>query len=88
VPRYVALYPAAAREKVLSVRPGITDPASIEYRDESEQLARAADPEHEYLHVVLPRKLRLAEAYVERASLGTDLRLILRTLVTVWGRRR
>lgn len=88
VPRYVALYPAATREKVLSVRPGITDPASIEYRDESEQLARAADPEHEYLHVVMPRKLRLAEAYVERASLGTDLRLILRTLATVWGRRR
>ncbi|WP_298832092.1 sugar transferase [uncultured Piscinibacter sp.] len=80
VPRYVAMYPPALRDKVLSVRPGITDPASIEYRDESERLARAADPEHEYVHVIMPAKLRLAEAYVERASLATDLRVILRTL--------
>ncbi len=88
LPRYVALYPSALRDKVLSVRPGITDPASIAYRDESEQLARAADPEHEYLHVVLPRKLRLAEAYVERASLVGDIGIILRTLAVVWGRQR
>src|SRR5690606_34818631 len=45
VPRYVAHYPPALREKVLSVRPGITDIASIEYRDESAVLARAKDPE-------------------------------------------
>ncbi|MCW5666921.1 MAG: sugar transferase [Piscinibacter sp.] len=88
LPRYVALYPPALRDKVLSVRPGITDPASIEYRDESAQLARAADPEHEYVHVVLPRKLRLAEAYVEQASLATDLQVIWRTVRTVWGRAR
>lgn len=83
VPRYVALYPPATRAKVLSVRPGLTDLASIEYRDESEQLARAADPEHEYVHVVMPRKLRLAEAYVDQASLATDIRLILRTLAVL-----
>jgi len=88
VPRYVALYPEAVRDKVLSVRPGLTDLASIEYRDESEQLARAADPEHEYVHVVLPRKLALAQAYVEQASLATDLRLIVRTLAVLWGRAR
>jgi lipopolysaccharide/colanic/teichoic acid biosynthesis glycosyltransferase len=88
VPRYVALYPDAVRQKVLSVRPGLTDLASIEYRDESEQLARAVDPEHEYVHVVLPRKLALAQAYVDQASLATDLRLILRTLRVVWGRAR
>jgi lipopolysaccharide/colanic/teichoic acid biosynthesis glycosyltransferase len=41
VPRYVAMYPQALRDKVLSVRPGITDPASIEYRDEA---ARAGPP--------------------------------------------
>ena len=87
VPRYVALYPHALRRKVLSVRPGITDLASIEYRDESAQLARAADPEHEYVHVVMPRKLQLAEAYVDRASLGLDLRVLLRTLAAVWGGR-
>jgi len=80
VPRYVALYPPATRAKVLSVRPGITDIASIEYRQEGELLARAADPEREYVDVIMPAKLRLAAAYVEQASLATDIRLILRTL--------
>jgi lipopolysaccharide/colanic/teichoic acid biosynthesis glycosyltransferase len=86
VPRYVAMYPAAMRDKVLSVRPGITDIASLEYRDEGERLARAADPEHEYVHVVMPAKLQLAARYVDQASLAFDLRLILRTLKFVWWR--
>jgi lipopolysaccharide/colanic/teichoic acid biosynthesis glycosyltransferase len=86
VPRYVAMYPAGLRDKVLSVRPGITDIASLEYRDESERLARAADPEHEYVHVVMPAKLQLAARYVDHASLAFDLRLILRTLKLVWWR--
>ena len=85
LPRYVALYPAELRDKVLSVRPGITDIASIEFRNESELLARAADPEHEYVHVVMPQKLRFAAAYVEQASLATDLRLLLRTLRVLIG---
>jgi lipopolysaccharide/colanic/teichoic acid biosynthesis glycosyltransferase len=80
VPRYVAMYPPGLRDKVLSVRPGITDPASLQFRDESGLLARAADPEREYVEVVMPAKLRLAAQYVERASLGTDLHLIVRTL--------
>jgi len=86
VPRYVAMYPAALRDKVLSVRPGITDIASIEYRQESELLARAADPEREYVEVVMPAKLKLAAAYVEQASLATDIRLILRTLGVLLSR--
>ncbi len=84
VPRYVALYPAGLRDKVLSVRPGITDPASLEYRDEAERLARAADPEQEYVNVVMPAKLQLAAHYVDQASLMFDLRLIARTLRVVW----
>jgi lipopolysaccharide/colanic/teichoic acid biosynthesis glycosyltransferase len=86
VPRYVAMYPTALRDKVLSVRPGITDIASLESRDESERLARAADPEHEYVQVVMPAKLQLAARYVDQASLAFDLRLILRTLKLVWWR--
>lgn len=86
VPRYVAMYPAALRDKVLSVRPGITDIASLEYRDESERLALAADPEQEYVNVVLPAKLQLAAQYVDRASLAFDLQLILRTMKLVWWR--
>jgi lipopolysaccharide/colanic/teichoic acid biosynthesis glycosyltransferase len=80
VPRYVALYPAEARAKVLSVKPGITDPAALAFRDEGELLARAADPEREYVEVILPAKLRHAMDYAERATVWTDLRLIGRTL--------
>ncbi|UXH77645.1 sugar transferase [Roseateles amylovorans] len=80
VPRYVALYPAELREIVLSVRPGITDPASLSFRNESELLAQAEDPEREYVEVVMPMKLRLAADYVRNASLGGDIRLILATL--------
>lgn len=86
VPRYVAHYPAELREKVLSVRPGITDIASIEYRDESAVLARAADPEHAYVHEVLPHKLALAARYVERSSLWLDVWLIWRTVVAILRR--
>lgn len=83
VPRYVAHYPAGLRDKILSVRPGITDIASIEYRDESTVLARAADPEHAYIHEVLPHKLALAAAYVDQASVWLDVRLIFRTIAAI-----
>lgn len=80
VPRYVALYPPALRAKVLSVRPGITDPASLNFLDESALLAIAADPEREYIDTVLPIKLHLAAEYVDRASLATDMRVIVQTI--------
>ena len=86
VPRYVAAYPPELRAKVLSVRPGITDPASLQFRDESTLLARAADPEREYRDVVLPEKLRLAADYVDSATLGGDLRLIAATVRALWSR--
>ena len=86
VPRYVAHYPAHLRDKVLSVRPGITDIASIEYRDEASVLARASDPEHAYIHEVLPHKLALAAQYVDQASLWLDVRLIARTVQAIVGR--
>jgi lipopolysaccharide/colanic/teichoic acid biosynthesis glycosyltransferase len=80
LPRYVALYPAELRARVLSVRPGITDPVSLDFADEGELLARAADPEREYREVILPAKLRGAAAYAGRATLWTDLVIIGRTL--------
>lgn len=83
VPRYVALYPDEMRRKILSVRPGITDVASIEYRDESTVLARASDPEHAYVHEVLPHKLALSARYVDSASLLGDVVLIGRTLLAI-----
>lgn len=87
VPRYVALYPSALRERVLSVRPGITDPASLAFRDEGELLARAADPEREYVDVVLPQKLALADQYVRQASLRHDAAILWRTVRLLLQRR-
>jgi lipopolysaccharide/colanic/teichoic acid biosynthesis glycosyltransferase len=80
LPVYVALYPAELRERVLAVRPGITDPASLAFSHEAELLAAAADPEREYREVILPAKLKLSADYAATASLATDLRLILATL--------
>jgi lipopolysaccharide/colanic/teichoic acid biosynthesis glycosyltransferase len=88
VPQYVALYPPALRERVLSVRPGITDPVSLRYADEGAMLARAADPEREYREVVLPAKLQEAAAYAARATLWSDLGVIGRTLALMMRARR
>jgi lipopolysaccharide/colanic/teichoic acid biosynthesis glycosyltransferase len=87
LPHYVALYPPVLRAKVLSVRPGLTDMASIAFRHESELLALAADPEREYVEVVMPQKLALAANYADTASLGLDLRIIGRTLRLLLLRR-
>ncbi len=65
---------------MLALRPGITDPVSLDFADESTLRARAADPEREYVEVILPRKLDAAAAYGARATLATDLGVILRTL--------
>lgn len=80
VPRYVACYPAEVRDLVLSVRPGITDKASIEFKDENEILGRAEDPHAAYLNEVLPIKLRYYVAYVRERSFFGDLYLIFRTI--------
>jgi lipopolysaccharide/colanic/teichoic acid biosynthesis glycosyltransferase len=80
VPQYVAHYPPQLRERALSVRPGITDPSSLLYLDEAELLARAADPEREYIEVILPRKLKCAADYAAQANLRSDLGVLLRTL--------
>ena len=80
VPRYVALYPADVREEVLSVRPGMTDLASVQYRSESDLLASSSDPELTYTTVILPAKLALYQQYVRQRSLWLDVRIIGMTL--------
>ncbi len=87
VARYVERYPSDLREAVLSVRPGITDPASIAFRDEAAQLARAADPEREYVEVILPQKLRYAARYAREASLATDFGVLMQTLRALIAQR-
>lgn len=83
VPRYVSLYPANVREQVLSVPPGITDYASIEYKDENAILGRATDPDRAYIEEVMPVKLRYYQRYVAERSLWIDFILILRTLKAI-----
>jgi lipopolysaccharide/colanic/teichoic acid biosynthesis glycosyltransferase len=80
VPRYVALYPEHLREVILSVRPGITDEASIFFRDEGALLAGAPDPEKKYINEILPVKLELYVRYVNERSFCGDLRIIARTI--------
>lgn len=80
VPRYVACYPPDVARIVLSVAPGITDWASIHYKDENAILGHAVDPEQAYIETILPVKLEYYVRYVEQRSFWTDLRIILRTL--------
>ena len=86
VPRYVARYPPALRDRVLAVRPGLTDPASLAFIDEAALLAAAADPEREYVERILPAKLQRAAEYAETASLATDLVVLARTALALWRR--
>lgn len=83
VPSYVARYPEDLRAKVLSVRPGITDLASIKYRNENELLAAQSDPDRYYLEVIMLDKLRMGAAYAERPGIAQDLRIILATVRSV-----
>jgi lipopolysaccharide/colanic/teichoic acid biosynthesis glycosyltransferase len=85
VPRYVALYSAAQR-RVLDLVPGMTDEASLRYRDESALLAERPDPEHVYIYVIMPNKIRLSLAYAARATRWSDLLVILATLRQVFTR--
>ena len=82
VPRFVERFPEAYA-RILTIRPGITDFAALEYRDEESILAGAADPEAEYVNVVLPAKIALYRRYLEERSLSTDLRLLARTLAAI-----
>jgi lipopolysaccharide/colanic/teichoic acid biosynthesis glycosyltransferase len=80
LPRFVELFRHEYAE-ILTVRPGITDLASLKYRDEAALLDTAQNPEEEYLTRVLPDKISLARDYLQRASFFFDLRLILKTIV-------
>lgn len=83
VPRYVVLYPDALRDLVLSVRPGITDPASIRFRNENEILGQSSDPERTYREIILPEKLRIQAEYVQTRTFLGDLKIIAHTLLAV-----
>jgi lipopolysaccharide/colanic/teichoic acid biosynthesis glycosyltransferase len=86
VRKYVEMF-ADDYKNILRVRPGITDLASIRYRDEATLLAASADPEREYVERVLPEKIELAREYVRRRSFSFDIMIIIGTLARLFADR-
>jgi lipopolysaccharide/colanic/teichoic acid biosynthesis glycosyltransferase len=82
VPEYVELYSEDQRI-VFSVRPGLTDYATLEYVDESQQLAQAEDPYKMYIEEIMPTKLNLNLKYIREKSIGVDLKIIFRTILRI-----
>lgn len=88
VPRYMAQYPQAARERILSVRPGITDNAAIAFRDEERMLAASSDVERTYVEEIMPIKQRYYLDYVAHQSVANDLAIMARTVWVIVGPQR
>lgn len=82
VRKYVNLY-TSEQQKVLSVRPGLTDWASIQFRNESDLLALAADPETYYIREIIPAKLSQNLNYIERNNIWIDFQIIFLTIKRV-----
>lgn len=86
VPQYVATYQQEIRDIILSVRPGITDWASIKMIDENQVLAKSHDPQQFYANKILPQKLAYAVKYVRTRSFLTDLIIIFATIGKIFIR--
>lgn len=82
VRKYVDLY-SEEQKKVLFVKPGITDYASLEYFNENELLANSENPEKSYTDIVMPAKLKLNLKYIAEAGLATDMKIIVRTILKI-----
>lgn len=83
VPKYVQLYDDD-QNRVLSVRPGLTDFATIEYIDEQEQLGQSSEPEKLYINTIMPEKLELNLKYIDSRSFNTDLKIIFKTISSIF----
>jgi lipopolysaccharide/colanic/teichoic acid biosynthesis glycosyltransferase len=82
VKKYVDMYKQEQR-KVLSVKPGITDYASLQFSNENEILGKSTEPEKTYIEDIMPQKLALALHYVENQSFWVDIQLIAKTLIKI-----
>lgn len=83
VQEYINEYPQSIKDKVLSVKPGITDYASIEFKDENSLLEGAEDPHQTYINDILPIKQKYYSQYVDEQSLCLDIRLIFLTIIAI-----
>ncbi|MEL7570492.1 MAG: sugar transferase [Eubacteriaceae bacterium] len=82
VPKYIALYDSK-QKSILKVRPGITEEASIEYKDESEILAKSSCPEKTYIEEIMPKKIELNLNYMKNISLLYDISLMFKTIFSI-----
>lgn len=82
VPHYVGMYDEYQRN-VLRVRPGITELASIVYRDENEVLGQSEDPEKTYIEEIMPKKIELNLQYIRKMSVWYDIKLIFETFAAI-----
>lgn len=82
VRKYVDMY-NTEQKKVLTVKPGITDYASIEYSNENELLGKAQDPEKVYIEEIMPAKLKLNLKYIAEQGVATDIKIILKTVAKI-----
>lgn len=82
VRKYVDHYSESDKE-ILNMKPGITDYASIEYRNEVELIKQAKDPERAYIEEIMPEKIKLNKKYMNKNSIITDFKIILKTLVAI-----
>ena len=83
VPKYIDCYSDDEKHDVLSVKPGITDNASIEFRNENELLANSDEPEATYINEVLPKKIALYRKYVRERSFFGDVAIIFKTIFLI-----
>jgi len=83
VAKYIALY-NSEQLKVLSVKPGITDYASIVYFEENQLLGQSENPEKTYTEVIMPNKLKLNLKYIKEKSLYVDLKIIFLTIFRIF----
>jgi lipopolysaccharide/colanic/teichoic acid biosynthesis glycosyltransferase len=84
VPKYVDKWTDEQKRVVLSVRPGLTGPASVKFRDQTDILAQYADPELAYETIIMQEKLKICADYVQHATFMTDITLILKTVLALF----
>lgn len=84
VPKYVSMY-SEQQKRVLSVKPGITDQASLIYFEENELLGASPNPEQTYITQVMPEKLRLNLDYIDNQTISLDFKIILQTISRIFS---
>ncbi|MGO1368560.1 sugar transferase [Senegalia sp. (in: firmicutes)] len=82
VPKYIEMY-TEQQQNILKIKPGITDLASIEYRDENTLLSDSNNPEETYIKEIMPRKIQLNVEYLRRFSIFYDIKIIIKTILAV-----